>query len=40
MDLSQQDLQTYEKLLSHFKFLFQIFAENRKMFKRTERRDY
>ena len=38
MDSSQQALQTNEKLF--FKLVFEILADNRKMFKRIERREY
>ena len=40
MDSSQRALQTYGKLYTNFKFVFEFLAENRKFFKRKARREY
>ena len=40
MDLSQRNLQTNEKLLSNFKYAFEILVVNRKIFKRIARHEY
>ena len=40
MDFFQRALQTDEKLFSNFEFVFELMAENRKIFKRIERREY
>ena len=40
MDLSQRALQTNGNLFSSFELVFEILAENQKILKRTERREY
>ena len=40
MDLSQRALQTNESFFSNFKLVFKIFAENQKICKGLERREY
>ena len=40
MDLSQRALQSNGKLFSNCNFVFEILAENRKIFKRIARREY
>ena len=37
MDLSQRALQTTEELFSNFKLVFEILAENRKFWPKTEK---
>ena len=39
-DFSQRALQTNGKLFSHFKFVFEIIAENRKLLKQITRLEY
>ena len=40
MDLSQQALKTTRKLFLNFEFIFEYLAENPKIFKRIESREY
>ena len=40
MDSSQRALQTYEKLFSSFKLVFEILSKNLKIYKRMEKREY
>ena len=40
MDLSEQALQTNEKLYSNFKFVYEILAKNQKIYKLIERHEY
>ena len=40
MDSTQQALQTNGSFFSNFEFVFEIMAENRKIFKRIASREY
>ena len=40
MDSLQRALQTNGKLFSNFNFVFELMAENRKILKRIEEREY